>query len=40
MNPNSRNRITNGKGVYREMASERSWQQTFGLTDKNFIQGI
>jgi len=32
--------IVKGKGVHRELESERSRRQTSDLTDRNFIQGI
>lgn len=38
--PNSGNYIVKGKGVHRELESERSRRQTSDLTDRNFIQGI
>lgn len=37
MSPNSGNHTANGKGVHRELESERSRRQTSGLTDRNFI---
>ena len=40
MSPNSGNHTANGKGVHRELESERSRRQTSGLTNRNFIQGI
>ena len=40
VSPNSGNYIAKGKGVHREVKSERSRRQTFDLTDRNFIQGI
>ena len=40
VSPNSGNYIANGKGVHREVKSERSRRQTSDLTDRNFIQGI
>ena len=40
VSPNSGNYIATGKGVHRELESERSRRQTSDLTDRNFIQGI
>ena len=40
VSPNSGNYIAKGKGVHREVKSERSRRQTSDLTDRNFIQGI
>ena len=40
VSPNSGNYIAKGKGVHRELESERSRRQTSDLTDRNFIQGI
>jgi hypothetical protein len=40
VNPNSGNYIAKGKGVHREVKSERSRWQTSDLTYRNFIQGI
>ena len=37
---NSGNYIAKGKGVHREVKSERSRWQTSDLTYRNFIQGI
>ena len=37
---NSGNYLANGKGVHRELESERSRRQTSDLTYRNFIQGI
>ena len=37
VSPNSGNYIAKGKGVHREVKSERSWRQTSDLTDRNFI---
>ena len=40
VSPNSGNYIAKGKGVHREVESERSRRQTSDLTNRNFIQGI
>ena len=40
VSPNSGNYIAKGKGVHRELESERSRRQTSDLTDRNFIQCI
>ena len=40
VSPNSGNYIAKGKGVHRELESERSRRQTSDLTYRNFIQGI
>ena len=40
VSPNSGNYIAKGKGVHREVKSERSRRQTSDLTNRNFIQGI
>ena len=40
VSPNSGNYIAKGKGVHRELESERSRRQTSDLTNRNFIQGI
>nr|DAZ15453.1 MAG TPA: hypothetical protein [Caudoviricetes sp.] len=40
VSPNSGNYLANGKGVHRELESERSRRQTSDLTYRNFIQGI
>ena len=40
VSPNSGNYIAKGKGVHREVKSERSRWQTSDLTYRNFIQGI
>ena len=40
VSPNSGNYIAKGKGVHRELESERSRRQTSDLTNWNFIQGI
>ena len=40
VSPNSGNYIAKGKGVHREVKSERSRRQTSDLTYRNFIQGI
>ena len=37
VSPNSGNYIAKGKGVHREVKSERSRRQTSDLTDRNFI---
>ena len=37
VSPNSGNYIAKGKGVHREVKSERSQRQTSDLTDRNFI---
>ena len=37
VSPNSGNYIAKGKGVHRELESERSQRQTSDLTDRNFI---
>ena len=37
MSPNSGNHIAKSKGVHSDVESERSWRQTSGLTDRNFI---
>ena len=37
VSPNSGNYIAKGKGVHRELESERSRRQTSDLTDRNFI---
>ncbi|EJX08652.1 hypothetical protein EVA_03236 [gut metagenome] len=37
MSPDSGNHLVNGKGVHREVESERSRRQTSGLTNRNFI---
>ena len=37
VSPNSGNYIAQGKGVHRELESERSRRQTSDLTDRNFI---
>ena len=38
VSPNSGNYIAKGKGVHREVKSERSQRQTSDLTDRNFIR--
>ena len=35
VSPNSGNYIAKGKGVHREVKSERSWRQTSDLTNRN-----
>ena len=35
----SRGVLAKGKGVHREVESERSWRQSSGLTDRNCIRG-
>lgn len=40
VSPNSGNYIAKGKGVHRELESERSRRQTSDLTYRNFIQGM
>ena len=37
VSPNSGNYIAKGKGVHRELESERSRRQTSDLTNRNFI---
>ena len=40
VSPNNGYCIAFGKDILREMESEVSRQQTFGMTNRNFIQGI
>jgi hypothetical protein len=37
---NDRNPIVESKGVCREIESEGSWRQTFGVTNRNLIKGL